>query len=46
MWLDIFEVLSDDIDLVMYFLRENLKLVIFSKSLPPLNENAFFRQEK
>ena len=46
MWLDIFEVLSDDIDLVMYFSRENLKLVIFSKNLPPLNENAFFRQEK
>ena len=35
------QVLSGDIDLVMYFLREHLKLLIFSKTLPPLNQNAF-----
>ena len=44
LWVDYFEVLSGVIDLVlvMHFLREHLKLVTFSKTLPPLNQNAFF----
>ena len=33
-------VLSGDIDLVMHFLRGSIN--IFSKTLPPLNQNAVF----
>ena len=42
--LEYFEVLSDDIDLVMHFLRGSIN--IFSKTLPPLNQNAVFEGEK
>ena len=34
LWLEYFEVLSGDIDLVMHLMQEHLKLVIFSKTLP------------
>ena len=42
LWLEYFEVPPSDIDLVMCVLREHLQLFIFSKTLPPLNQKAFF----